>query len=106
MENRITQINSSLYDQCIADYAMRSSLTSTETPEVSTLREEAFQLFKKLGFPSTKVEDWKYTNLVPALKEGFELEQDEEVLSVKDSIIAKAAIQLLDCYHIVLVNGK
>lgn len=106
MENRITQINSSLYDQCIADYALRSSLSSTETPEVSAIREQAFQHFKKLGFPSTKVEDWKYTNLVPALKEGFELEQDEEVLSVKDAIIAKAAIQLLDCYHIVLVNGK
>lgn len=106
MENRITQISSSLYDQCIADYEVRSSLFSAEAPEISSLREQAFQHFKKLGFPSTKVEDWKYTNLVPVLKEGYELEQDEEVLSVKEAIIAKAKIQLLDCYHIVLVNGK
>jgi Fe-S cluster assembly protein SufD len=106
MENRITQISSSLYDQCIADYEIRSSLFATEAPEVSSVREKAFQHFKKLGFPSTKVEDWKYTNLVPVLKEGFELEQEEEILSVKEAAIAKATIQLLDCYHIVLVNGK
>lgn len=106
MENRITQISSSLYDQCIADYEVRTSLFSAEAPEISALRAQAFQHFKKLGFPSTKVEDWKYTNLVPILKEGYELEQDEEVLSIKDAVIAKVKIQLLDCYHIVLVNGK
>lgn len=106
MENRITQISSSLYDQCIADYEVRTSLFSAEAPEISALRAQAFQHFKKLGFPSTKVEDWKYTNLVPILKEGYELEQDEDVLSIKDAVIAKVKIQLLDCYHIVLVNGK
>ncbi|MBO9661193.1 MAG: SufD family Fe-S cluster assembly protein, partial [Chitinophagaceae bacterium] len=106
MENRITQISSSLYDQCIADYEVRASLFSAEAPEINSLRAQAFQHFKKLGFPSTKVEDWKYTNLVPILKEGYELEQDEEVLSIKEAVIAKAKIQLLDCYHIVLVNGK
>ena len=106
MENRITQISSSLYDQCIADYEIRSSLSSAEAPELSSLRQKAFQQFKKSGFPSTKVEDWKYTNLVPTLKEGFEPEQDEEVLSVKEEVIAKAKINSLDCYQIVLVNGK
>lgn len=106
MENSITQISSSLYDQCVADYAVRSSLFAAEAPEVSALREKAFQQFKQLGFPSTKVEDWKYTNLVPILKEGFELEQEEEVLSVQEALIEKAKIQLLDCYHIVLVNGQ
>jgi Fe-S cluster assembly protein SufD len=106
MENRITQISSSLYDQCIADYEVRTSLFSAEAPEINSLRAQAFQHFKNLGFPSTKVEDWKYTNLVPILKEGYALEQDEEVLSIKEAVIAKVKIQLLDCYHIVLVNGK
>jgi Fe-S cluster assembly protein SufD len=106
MENRITQISSSLYYQCIADYEVRTSLFSAEAPEINSLRAQAFQHFKHLGFPSTKVEDWKYTNLVPILKEGYALEQDEEVLSIKEAVIAKVKIQLLDCYHIVLVNGK
>lgn len=106
MENRITQINSSLYDQCIADYEVRTSLFAAEAPEVGAARTKAIEHFKQLGFPSTKVEDWKYTNLVPVMKENFELEQDEEILSVKDAVIAKAKINLLDCYHIVLVNGK
>lgn len=106
MENRITQISSSLYDQCIADYEVRAALFAAEAAEVSAARAQAFGHFKQLGFPSTRVEDWKYTNLVPVLKENFELEQDEEVLSVREATIAKAKIDLLDCYHIVLVNGK
>jgi Fe-S cluster assembly protein SufD len=106
MEKRITQISSSLYDQCIADYEIRSSLSGAEASAVSITRERAFETFRKLGFPSTRVEDWKYTNLAPILKETFELEQDEEILSVKDEVIAGAAINTLDCYKIVLVNGK
>lgn len=106
MENRTTQISSSLYDQCIADYEIRASLQGAEAAELTIVRQKAFEQFKKMGFPSTKVEDWKYTNLAPVLKDTFELEQDEQVLSVKDDLISKAGIDLLDCYKIVLVNGK
>lgn len=106
MEHRTTQINSSLYDQCIADFEVRSPLFAAEAPAVSAARAKAFEQFKQLGFPSTKVEDWKYTNLVPVLKENFELEQETEVLSIEEALLAQVKIDLLDCYRIVLVNGK
>jgi Fe-S cluster assembly protein SufD len=103
----IKQITNSLFDQFIADFELRSILSSSsETAELYTLRESAFEYFKKLGFPGTKVEDWKYINLAPFLKEDFITEPDDEVLTVSNDVIAAAKIKSLDCYHVVLVNGQ
>jgi Fe-S cluster assembly protein SufD len=103
----ITQITNSLYDQFIADFELRSILSSSsETAELHVLRETAFEHFKKLGFPSTKVEDWKYINLTTFLKDDFITEPYDDLLTVSDDAIAKAKIKSLDCYHVVLVNGQ
>ena len=101
----VTQISNSLYDQLIADFEARSLISFSEPEALLGLREKAFQQFKRLGFPSTKVEDWKYTNLTPFLKEEFETEPDDIFLPGIE-VIAKASIPSLDCYRIVLVNGK
>jgi len=107
MENTITKITSSLYEQFMADFEIRSLLwPASETGELISLRQKAFEHFKKLGFPSTKNEDWKYTNLTPFLKEGLETEPDDKIFQINDTVIAKAKIKSLDCYHIVLVNGR
>src|SRR6185503_10737259 len=103
----IKQITNSLFDQFIADFELRSILSSSsETAELYALRESAFEYFKKLGFPDTKVEDWKYINLAPFLKEDFITEPEDEVLTISNDVIAKAKIKSLDCYHVVLVNGQ
>ena len=103
----IKQITNSLYDQFIADFELRSILSSSsETAELHILRESAFEHFKKLGFPNTKVEDWKYINLTPFLKDDFITEPEDEILTINDDAIAKAKIKSLDCYHLVLVNGQ
>lgn len=36
------------------------------------LRENAFARFEELGFPTTKHEEWKYTNVAPLAKASFE----------------------------------
>lgn len=36
-----------------------------EPGEVRRLREDAFAVFTKMGFPTLKSEDWKYTNVAP-----------------------------------------
>ena len=103
----IQQITNSLYDQFIADFELRSILSSSsETGELHILRESAFEHFKKLGFPNTKVEDWKYVNLTPFLNEDFITEPEDEIPTINDDEIAKAKIKSLDCYHLVLVNGQ
>ncbi|CAN5599564.1 Fe-S cluster assembly protein SufD [soil metagenome] len=103
----IKQISTSLYDQFIADFELRSIISSSsETAELQLLRKTAFEQFQQLGFPNTKVEDWKYINLSPFLKDEFITEPDDELLTIDKSAIVKGNIPMLDCYKIVLVNGQ
>lgn len=101
----MVQITNSLYDQFIAEFEARASLGSPVADVLDDLREKAFAEFKQLGFPSTKVEDWKYTNLAPFLKEEFDIDGDSPAGPV-ESAIAAAKIPSLDCYTIVMVNGS
>ncbi|MBC7937610.1 MAG: Fe-S cluster assembly protein SufD [Rhizobacter sp.] len=103
----VKQITNTLFDQFIADFELRSLISaSAETTELHTLRETAFEQFKQIGFPNTKVEDWKYINLTPFLKEDFITEPGDELSMTRDEVIAKAKIKNLDAYSIVLVNGQ
>ena len=103
----IKQITTSLYDQFIADFELRSILSaSSESAPLQGLRHTGFAHFKQLGFPNTKVEDWKYINLTPFLKDEFITEPEDDILAIDESVIVKANIPMLDCYKIVLVNGQ
>jgi len=99
-----SQIAISLYDQLVDEF---ENLNADDSDSLSLLRQTAFNAFKKQGFPSIKNEDWKYTNVVPFLKENFELESVEgEDIETLKSVVDTASIRFLDCYRIVLVNGK
>jgi Fe-S cluster assembly protein SufD len=103
----IRQITNSLYDQFIADFELRSILSSSsESRELYSLRQTAFEKFRQLGFPSTKVEDWKYINLAPFLKDNFITEPEDDLAMPARETVSRGAIQKLDCYRIVLVNGQ
>ncbi len=81
-----------------------AAASAAEPAELTALRQHAFQYFKKAGFPSNKVEDWKYTNLAPFLKESFST-STEELVEVSDEVIRNASIPHLDVWKVVLVNG-
>lgn len=103
----ITQITNSLYDQLIADFELKSILSASSEPAaLQQLRATAFEQFRLNGFPTTKVEDWKYINLAPFLKGEFITEAADEPIPGLYEIIAKATIPKLDCYQLVMVNGQ
>ncbi len=103
----ITQITNSLYDQLIADFELKSILSASSEPaRLQQLRATAFEQFRLNGFPTTKVEDWKYINLAPFLKGEFNTEPTDEPLPGLDEAIAKATIPKLDCYQVIMVNGQ
>ncbi|MCW3093544.1 MAG: sufD [Ferruginibacter sp.] len=103
----IKQITNSLYDQFIADFELRSILSNaSESLALHALRKEAFKQFKQLGFPNTKVEDWKYINLSPFLKDDFLTAAEDETIVINKDIIDSAKIKKLGAYHIVMVNGR
>ena len=43
--------------------------------DVHEIRAEAFQNFEKLGFPTKKLEAWKYTSLNSILKKDYSIYQ-------------------------------
>ena len=51
--------------------------------DVHEIRSKAFQNFEKLGFPSKKIEAWKYTSLNAVLRRLLSISQQK-----KDSYLA------------------
>ncbi len=52
--------------------------TRTDDPDwLVALRAEAIARFAELGFPSTRLEAWRYTNVAPVAKLALELEAGE-----------------------------
>ena len=46
--------------------------------EIHDIRSEAFHNFEKLGFPTKKLEEWKYTSLNAVLKNDFSIFPNKE----------------------------
>ncbi|PZF71822.1 Fe-S cluster assembly protein SufD [Taibaiella soli] len=91
----------SLYDQFQALHAERNS---GREGWLKDIREAAFNTFTELGFPTIKREDWKYTNVLPFLKEEFQVEQLHSVAF--PATISDESIAGLDAHIIVLQNGR
>ena len=73
--------------------------------DVHEIRSKAFQNFEKLGFPSKKIEAWKYTSLNAVLREDYCLFPNKKktvtLPQVKDYFIHD-----VDTYKVVFVDGK
>ena len=90
----------SLYDQFINLY--REKETTQDNDWLKDLRETAFEAFSGKGFPTTRLEDWRFTNVSPFLKEDFHLQPGAASLH---GLHNSANIPLLDAYEVVLKNG-
>ena len=61
----------------------KKSLNGESETNLHFIRKDAFEKFSELGFPVKKLEDWKYTNLNPALKQNFIQSFSEYIPSLK-----------------------
>ncbi len=72
---------------------------------VHDIRSEAIKQFESIGFPTKKLENWKYTSLKNLLNTDYSvLPQLNNVLEFKD--IRKYLIDDIDSYKIIFVDGK
>ncbi|MCX6152334.1 MAG: Fe-S cluster assembly protein SufD [Ignavibacteriales bacterium] len=69
------------------------------------LRKQAIEKFAELGFPTTKSEDWKYTNLTPLLNFNYVPAVLENETSITANEIEKYLIKDLKATLLVFVNG-
>ena len=73
--------------------------------DIHEIRTEAFQNFEKLGFPTKKLEAWKYTSLNSILKEDYSIFPDKEK-TINLANVKKYFIHDIDTYKVVFIDGK
>lgn len=89
----------SLYDQFIALYREKEKVQDNRW--LTSIRDTAFESFSEKGFPTTKMEEWRFTNVAPFLKEDFRLQPG----GTSSLLSRQNIIPSLDAYEIVLKNG-
>ena len=67
------------------------------------IRREAIERFDTLGFPTTRNEKWKYTNVLPALRHEYRILPE---VAEADVDIAPMLIPGLDAHVVATVNGR
>src|SRR5687767_13247669 len=72
--------------------------------EFPLLQEEAMKHFARLGFPTTKHEEWKYTNITPIINRDFSLTINDSKIS-REEIFERFPF-LKDSIFAVIENGK
>jgi Fe-S cluster assembly protein SufD len=73
--------------------------------KVHDIRTKAFENFEKLGFPTKKLEAWKYTSLNLVLKNDFCLFPNKET-AIDLADVKKYLIHEIDSYKVVFIDGK
>ena len=67
---------------------------------VADLREEAAARFEQLGWPTTRIEEWRYTNLAPVQKIDWRKDESSDLVESPASLAGKAALELT------FINGR
>ena len=70
------------------------------------LRREAIERFGTFGFPTTKEENWKYTNIAPLVKIPFHWINGVLRTSVTTKDVEQAGFGASDSIRLVFVNGR
>lgn len=73
--------------------------------DIHDIRTKALQNFEDLGFPSKKLEAWKYTSLNSVLKEDYSLFPDNDI-AIELADVKKYFIHEIDSYAVVFIDGK
>lgn len=73
-------------------------------PEIRALRDDALTAFQALGFPTTRDEEWRFTNMAPAITQEFTLAQPGAV-HVTDEQIRECCLPSLQGTRLVFING-
>lgn len=81
----------------------RESLPGKDLAWLGQMRADAFQRFAERGFPTCKVETWKYTNLAPLTKNVF---APKGAISAKTTDGALPALGEISAHRLVFINGR
>ncbi len=79
-------------------------LARTRWEALGRLRREAFDRFRQLGFPTTRLEEWRFTSVAPIAETAFVLATDG--LGLAPEAVAPFRLQEEEAIELVFVNGR
>lgn len=93
-----------LKEKLVSSFMAFEDTVDVDSP-VHDIRTEAIKHFENEGFPTKRLEAWKYTSLNSILKYDYSVfPKHEEALDFKD--VKKYFIHDIDAYKIVFIDGK
>lgn len=97
-----------LYDTLINAFEQTyAECEQTEHDALLQKRREAFACFQAQKFPTTKNEEWRFTNITPFVNSAYSLRSDNWVEPATiEKALKKAEVKNLNAYRLVLVNGN
>ncbi|WP_298762562.1 Fe-S cluster assembly protein SufD [uncultured Polaribacter sp.] len=93
-----------LQDKLLSSYVAFENKVDINS-DVHEIRSEAFKNFEALGFPTKKLEAWKYTSLKSVLKQDYSLFPNKDV-AVELADVKQYFIHEIDSYKVVFIDGK
>lgn len=72
--------------------------------ELAQQRQAGIRHLQEQGFPTTRQENWKYTDVRPLLKQAYTPAR-EETADVTASVVDSVRFQTLECHELVFING-
>lgn len=93
-----------LKDKLLASYVAFENDVDINS-DVHDIRSKALQNFETLGFPTRKLEAWKYTSLNSVLKQDYSLFPNKDI-AVELADVKKYFIHEIDSYKVIFIDGK
>jgi Fe-S cluster assembly protein SufD len=92
-----------LKNKLLSSYIAFEDHLEADSP-INDLKSKAIKIFEAEGFPSKKLEDWKYTSLNSLLKTDYSLSpRKDHALDFKD--VKRYFLHDIDTYKVVFVDG-
>ena len=93
------------HEAYLARYPAFAKERTTRDPQwLIGLREQAIGRLEETGFPSTRLEEWRYTNVAPLTRQHFELPTGD-ARSIDVAELEELAAPLFACSFFVFENG-
>ncbi|MEE9292477.1 MAG: Fe-S cluster assembly protein SufD [Acidobacteriota bacterium] len=73
---------------------------------IGAMRQEGIERFESLGFPSTRDEAWRYTNVAPIATTPFALKPEARADALTPDLFEQLAFEPWECTHLVFINGR
>ncbi len=83
----------------------QEAIRGTATPMVNRIRQHALSRFRKNGFPTPQLENWRFTDLKPLLNTEFVFDFSNKSRSMDIEKIFTCDVYDLDTFSITLLNG-